>query len=264
MKKTVTCVIIITAVGFAFSGIFYAFNKNGKESVLSDALEKATIPVQSILSRGENIVYNLKNKDSYMEENKKLKYENGRLRYEIRKAESLKKENLRLRGLLELSQNNRKFDMVACEVVGMSERNESIVYKINKGTKDGIKLNDVAILNYTLIGKIFAAGENWAKILPVISPESAVGVVSCESEVSAVAEGNEELLKGGQLILSHISEKDKLIKGEQIQTFGGGSLFPEGLLVGTVSEVLKNGAIIDTNIDFNSISEVMIIRRGQE
>lgn len=264
MKKIVTLVVIITAVSATLSLCVYLFNKNDKTSILSDVLEKSVLPVQSILSRSGKMVNNLKNKDLYIEENKKLKNENGRLRYEIRKAEKLKNENLRLRELLGFSKTNNGLDLVACEIVGVSERNECVVYKIDKGTKDGIKINDVAILNYTLIGRIFATGENWAKILPIISPESAVGVISCESAVSAVAIGDEEFLKEGQLLLTHVSEKDKLIKGEQIESSGYGSIFPEGFLIGTVSKILKNGAIIDTNIDFNSISEVMIIRREQE
>ncbi len=264
MKKNITLVIVITAFCVAISGAFFAISKSGRENRLSLALEKAILPVQSMLTRAENVFHNLKNKDEYIEENKKLRNENGRLRYEIRRSENLKKENIRLRSLLELSQNNKEFDMVAAEIVGKSRSNGNLIFKINKGKQDGIKINDTAVLNYTLIGRVFTVGENWAKILPVTSPESSVGAISSESEVSAMAEGREKLIKEGKLLLSYISEKEKIISGEQIETSGGESIFPKGLLIGTVSEVLKNGAVIDTNIDFNSISEVMIIKRGQE
>ncbi len=264
MKKPIAYIVLITAVCALFSGVIFTLKNKGRESLLTDGLEKAILPVQCFLTKTRNAVKNINKEDKHAEENKRLKYENGKLRYEVRKAESIKKENQLLRQMLEISKNNKEFDILFAEVVGRCESSNGPSFKINKGKKDGIKINDTVTVNYSLAGRVSAVGENWAKFMPVVSFKSSVGAVSVTSQIFAVAEGSAELLKDGKVYLFHISEKEKLVLGEQIETSGNESIFPKGLLIGTVSEVLKNGAILDTDIDFNSISEVMIIKRRQE
>ena len=261
MKKTVVYIVAIAVITGLLSVVFISI---GKESFFSERIENAIIPLQSFMSMTVNSVKSISKKEEFIEENKRLKLENGKLKYEIRNTESLKKENQRLREMLEFSKNNKEFSVVFSEVLGRYEDKNGITLKIDKGKNHGIKVNDTVALNYSLIGKISSVGENWAKLTPIVSQNSSVGVKAIQSEVFAVAEGKAELISEGKLCLFHISEKEKIILGEQIETSGKESIFPSGLLIGKVSEILKDGAIIDTNIDFNSISEVMIIKRRQE
>ena len=118
MKKTVIYIVVIAVITALLSVVFISI---GKESFFSDKIENAIIPVQSFMSRTINSVKNISKKEEFIEENKRLKLENGKLRYEIRHTETLKKENQRLREMLEFSKNNNEFSVVFSEVLGRYE-----------------------------------------------------------------------------------------------------------------------------------------------
>ena len=177
----------------------------------------------------------LSNVYTYREVNERLKTEIDVLKQETRSIESLKQENERLRELLNFKETSTEYDMVGCEVIAKDAGNWFGTFKVDKGTSSGIQKDDVAVLRRALVGKVTEVGDNWAEITSIIEPESSVGALVTRTQDIAIAEGD----------------------------------YPKGLLIGTVSEILTdsakntNYAVVDTEVDFERIREVMVIKSKQ-
>jgi len=69
--------------------------------------------------------------------------------------------------------------------------------------------------------------------------------------------------------MSALVKDTGLVLGDTVVTSGLGEIFPEGILIGTVSDIKSDSmgysqyAIIDMAVDLEKIQEVMVIRSGR-
>ncbi len=74
--------------------------------------------------------------------------------------------------------------------------------------------------------------------------------------------------KKKMLLLKRIPYEAKIEKDQNVQTSGLGGVFPEGLIIGTVEEVvpdeygLTQMAYVKPGADFYDIEHVMVVKRG--
>ena len=272
-KKRLIVVLVLTALIFVFMGVSYSLTSAGRANPLSSAAQFIFSPVQSVFSKAGRSVGGffeaLSNVYTYREENERLKTEIDVLKQETRSIESLKQENERLRELLNFKETSTEYDMVGCEVIAKDAGNWFGTFKVDKGTSSGNQKDDVAVLRRALVGKVTEVGDNWAEITSIIEPESSVGALVTRTQDIAIAEGDLGLKDKGKLKLSFIADSAGLVAGDSIETSGIGGVYPKGLLIGTVSEIFTdsanntNFAVVDTEVDFERIREVMVIKSKQ-
>ena len=107
----------------------------------------------------------------------------------------------------------------------------------NKGEKDGIS-EEFPVINQqkVLIGKIDKVYRNFSKVLLISNSKSSFDVKVQESEVFGIIKG-----KGNLKILLDFIHKEKEIKeGDLVVSSALGGFFPQGLLIGEISEVKKS------------------------
>lgn len=172
---------------------------------------------------------------------KNLKRENEELKLKIQTLEAenvalkeLKKENELLRGALEIGLE-KEFKLTLAEVIGKDISQDFIL--IDKGSRDGI-LEGLPVIaqQKVLIGKISDVYRNFSKVLLISNPKSSFDGKIIESEVFGLIRG-----KGNLRILFDLIPKEKEIKeGDLVVTSALGGVFPEGLIVGKISQVKKS------------------------
>lgn len=269
-KKLMIFAAVLTLMIFVFMGVSYSLAGAGRENPMTNAVQFIFSPVQSVFSKAGRSVGGffeaLSNVYTYREENERLKEEIDVLKQETRSIESLKQENERLRELLNFKETSTEYDMVGCEVIAKDAGNWFNTFKVDKGTNSGIQKDDVVVQRRALVGKVTEVGDDWAKVTSIIEPESAVGALVTRTQDIAVAEGDLTLSDRGKLKLSFIADSAGLVAGDSIETSGIGGVYPRGLLIGTVSEILTDSsnntsyAVVDTEVDFERIREVMVIK----
>ena len=206
---------------------------------------------------------------NFQEENLELKDEVATLSAKVLELEGYKQENERLRQLLDFKSSATHWDMVGCEVIAKDPGNWFYSFTINKGESDGIQVNDAVTYGSGLVGKITEVGPNWAKVLTIIDAESSVGAVISRTQSFAVCDGELSLADSGKCKLSFVSSDTSLVLGDSVVTSGLGGIYPEGILIGTVSDIKSDSmgysqyAVIDTAVDFEKIREVLVIRNGR-
>lgn len=254
--------------------------------ILSFSLMRATgwdntilFPVTRVVREGlspaqkgiEEIKDNINSFFSYFSNNKKLQTENEELKKRIavleEKAYALKEqemENKRLNELLNYKQEKTaNYDFALAKVIGRDPGNWYQTITINRGSSAGLQKNMAVVTHDGLVGIINSTTANTSEVLLIIDAESAVGARILENRVTpgiAVGTGKSDHMQ--MILLPHDAP---LERGQTIVTSGLGGLYPEGIRIGMVNEVMlePNGLIknaqIEPFVDFDRLEEVFVI-----
>ena len=246
--------------------------KRSKASLAEEAVGGAVSPVQSGVSSVsgsiEGFFNYLRNMKGYEKENQKLKERVAVLEDELRKTETLKSENERLRELLELKQTETEYKTVAADVIAFSADNFSRSYTINKGLKDGITENCAVITANGLVGYVFEVGRTWAKICAITDTDVSVSASIMRVGNTAIVQGDMSLMEKGMCKMTYVSKETGLEVGDFVETSGAGGIIPAGIYIGKVHEIkddvtgVSQEAIIKPGVDFSNIDEVLIIKNN--
>jgi rod shape-determining protein MreC len=261
------CIIILVAlIGFSL--------KDRKELTWTEQFVKDTAglvqslfhtPAQNVAGFFENIE-NLKN--TY-EENKMLK---ARLDEYVKletKAKDLEEENKKLRELLNKQESMRDYTLIHATVIGRNPDRWHELITINKGEVHGVKKDMAVMTAKGLIGKIKHTSKFTSTVQLLSADEQT-------NRISAVIQGNNKvfgLIEGfdvekGALLLRDIPHDAKVEVNQNVITSGLGEIFPAGLPIGKVTEVvpddygLTKKAYIKPAADFYDIDHVMVVERS--
>ncbi|MDR1392254.1 MAG: rod shape-determining protein MreC [Clostridiales bacterium] len=231
------------------------------------------MPIQKLFTYTEYALYDFfhhfENVSDLLKENEKLIAEIENKNVEISKIQSLVIENKDLKKMLDLRQNSPKINIEISKIISRNAGNIYKTFTLNKGEADSIKNNQTVItVDKYLIGRIHEVGQNWAKVITIFDEKNAVGARVVRSLELGVVESDysfdENLCK-----MTAISSLTDITIGDYVETSGGGGIYPEGILIGTVLEIHKNpGSIAQTATikplaDFNNLKNVFILRYGE-
>ena len=135
-------------------------------------------------------------------------------------------------------------------------------FVIKAGTADGMEVNMPVLSGRQLIGRITDVYENYSVVKMITGEDSYVSVL-CNKEVIGIVKGQREK----DLTFRPTSSLEEEIKvGDELTTSGISDVYPKGLYVGKISEVIstdnnlekKYVVKIDTNIyDFQEAIVIM-------
>ncbi len=242
----------------------------GKPSVVSNAIGVVTTPIEHGFSAVGRWLYGIydffKDTSICKKENEELKTRVRELEQSVRYTDSYKSENERLLGLLDMKERYENLNLVGARVVGKDSGSWFNTLTVNKGSNDGVKFGSVVISKDGLVGSVYEVGYTWSKVKTVLDIESAISAISPRTNDKGVVEGDLSLADIGQCKMTYISKGAKIVAGDEIETSMMGGLFPEGILIGKVVSVsddeqdLSLTAIIQSAVDFENLSEVLIER----
>jgi len=203
-------------------------------------------------------------------ENAKLKSELALYNKMQLELEELKKENERLRGLLEYSGSFGECSGVAASVTGRSTDIYFRVFTVNAGRNQGIDVDMPVICADGLVGRVTEVGATWSKVTAVIDAETSVPVMVERTRDNCMVRGvlNTVDSEAGMELYYLPRDRTDLVPGDTVITSGIGGIYPKGIKIGSVREVLtadgEANAIISPSVDFVHIEEVFIITGNGE
>lgn len=209
---------------------------------------------------------------SYMYEYDKLAAENAELRARIaemeeavRRSVSSNEENERLKKLLGLAEDNPDYSFVDAAVVSWSASGWSSSFSIGKGSASGIKVGDCVITEEGfLVGCITQVSRRSATVQTILDSASGVGALT-EEGVTAIAEGDYNLMKEGKLRLAYIEDPNMVAAGDKVMTSGKGGIYPSGLVIGTVESVsidpsgLSASGVVEPEANISGAASIFVI-----
>lgn len=206
------------------------------------------------------------NADKYKSQNEELTAKLSEMYKYTMDYDSLEKENIRLREMLELKQKNKDFLFSEpCDIISRNANDLYGGFTISKGKNDGLSLNDPVITSTGLVGRVTSVADNYAKVTTIISPQVNVGVYTTRAKTTGVIENDVSSAQKELCIMSDILKDADIKVGDIIFTSGKSGLFPADIPVGTVTEVyddpngLTKHALIEPMEDVKGISSIFVI-----
>ena len=200
------------------------------------------------------------------EENEQLRQEIAELEDAARKGEDAVRELERLRDLLGLSNERPELVFLDAAVSRRSSTNWGSDLTLNKGSKDGVAVNDCVIDQYgNVIGIVTEVGLNWALTTTILDPTTEFGGRCPRVDEDAVLEGDFSLMLDGLVSMTYLPTDTRLVYGDRIVTSGLGGIYPAGLDVGTVlsfhteADGISRTAVIQPSADIENVRYVYII-----
>lgn len=257
---TLFCVSCIAAT-FA-SGITTAPLENAAGIVIVP-FEKSIAKIGSLLNDARQ---SFRDKQDLIFENEELKTQIDSLTDQNNKLIQDQSELLRLRQLYKLDDEYSDYPKVAAEIISKDPGNWYDEFMINRGSDDGIRVDNNVIAGKGLVGIVTAVGPSWATVRSIIDDSSNVSAMTVSTSDNCVVQGDLELIDEGKLRFEQLYDREnKVTVGERVVTSNISEKYVEGLFIGYVSEVVqdsnnltKTGTIV-TPVDFQHLRDVFVI-----
>lgn len=204
-----------------------------------------------------------------LDENQALQDENERLKNENLRAQMIEEENARLRSYLGMKEKYPSYQFEEGMVIGASASDYKTVLTLNRGTVHGVAKDMPVMVEAGVVGCVTEVGLTWCKVSTILEKSAdskGIGVIASGSGVTGVVQGDYELSREGLCKMSYINTSEGEIQvGDILLSSGVGNVYPEGLVIGTVTEVTTDSfsrepvAIVRPNVDFSDLKYLMIV-----
>ena len=262
---------ILVAVAVFLVGIMAYAGANGRltaapQELLSVVLTPFQQLTASISSGVASVWEKYTSIDDIIAQNEQLETENAELRQQMVDYDRIKAENEAYKALAKIQTTNAEMTYVSAFVIGRDPLDEFWGFTIDKGTADGVAVNNAIISDKGyLLGMVVEVDTTSCKVMTILHPSfNAAGVVSRTRE-NGIITGSADYASDGLCALTNLERSTETQMGDQIITTGLGGVFPPDLLVGTVQEVVpevsgkSSVAVIKPGADPRTAKHVFII-----
>ena len=243
--------------------------KDGLMNPLRNAVGTVLVPMQTGVNRVGRGLYSHWEKHKSLveaeEENTKLQAKIDTLTEENNILKQNEEELRRLRELYALDQDYLQYKKVAARVIAKDSENWFQVFRIDKGSKDGIKVDQNVMAKGGLVGIVTDVGLNYATVRSIIDDESRVSCMGIQSSDTCIVAGDLKLYEEGRLRISNMKKDAVIQDGDRIVTSNISSKFLPGILVGFAIDIqvdekrlMKNGYLLPA-ADFTNLQEVLVL-----
>ena len=189
--------------------------------------------------------------ESLKAENEALKEQVAQMESDARNADSVARENDRLRALLELKEAHEDYQLVDSYIISRSSGDWSNTFTINSGSNAGVQEGMCVITaNEEVVGIVAEVGPNYAVVKSVLDP-------SLEISANIASSGYNGMVKGGYasgheslLRMDYLPSSAVIRNNDQIIT-SGSTVYPRNLILGYV---------VDAGFDDVGVAKYALLR----
>jgi len=199
------------------------------------------------------------------QKNQDLKNEIARLRLEQAQLAEDAMQGHRLQELLKFQQHYVA-STIAAQVIGTSGTDQSRVLYIDKGSNDGLKVDQAVITPDGIVGKLREVFPHTAQVLVIDDQSSGAGVLLATTRIRAILHGSQ----GGRIVITNLTPDERIKPGEQVLTSGGDQVYPRGLAVGTIESIAPDPEhqpyttiVVKPATNLYQLEEVLVITATQ-
>ncbi len=235
-----------------------------------------TLVVQSVLTplrAGANALTNQAEQmynymfryEALQAENEALKAQIAEMQEDNRLADSISRENDRLRDLLELQAANPDYELVDGYIISRSSTDWTSAFTVDRGTRDGIDVGMVAITaNGEVVGLVTEAGTNYCTVKSVLDSSLEISATIASSGYSGMVQGGYTAGQKNLLRMNYIPSSASIRNRDQVVT-AGSTVYPRNLILGYVVDAglgdtgVAKYAILEPAADIENLEQVFIL-----
>lgn len=234
-----------------------------------------------LVSRGQKAIFNVgqtfDNAFVSIQSISKLKEENKLLRneiYELQEKNRILNDIVNNSTFLESEYKLRmklKHEYVEAQVISKDASNWFDKFVIDKGTREGLKKNDIVvqavvtdedIIQTGLVGRVIEVGYNWSKVVAMLDENSNISFRLIENNESGMIKGNLNGMISGYFFNNHSIANI----GDKLVTSGLGEIYIPDIFIGTVSEIKNTNdaktfeIFVEPAVDFSKLYKVFVLK----
>ncbi len=198
-------------------------------------------------------------------ENEALKAELSEMQEDNRLADSISRENERLRELLGLKEIHDDYELVDTYVISRSSTDWNSTITIDKGTAYGIEVGMCAITaNGEVVGLVTEAGANYCTVKTVLDSSLEISAVIASTGYSGMVIGGYSTGNQGLLRMNYLPGTAIIRNKDQVVT-SGSTVYPRNLVLGTIIDAgvsdtgVSKYAVLDPAADIDNLEQVFVL-----
>jgi rod shape-determining protein MreC len=248
----------------ALSLISASLHTSEKMSFFEALVVEVTAPVQKVVGGVINGISRIWKGYFYLVglqgENEALKRELQALKIKLNEYREAELANQRLRTLLNFK-TSIATPLLPAEVVAFDPSGWFQTILIDKGKNDGLVRDMAVVSGDGLVGRVIGVSNHHAKVLLILDVNSAVDALIQRSRARGVLVG----LGRDRCLLKYVQRNEDVEVGDQVISSGMGGVFPKGILLGRVQEVVRGNSglfqkvEVEPAADFSRLEEVMVV-----
>ena len=247
--RVVIIVALLLAVGLTVVGDLTNLN-------IGDMLVKGILtPIRTGASRLTDQAQQLYNYmfryESLVAENESLKEQIAQLEEDARMADSISRENDRLRDALSMKEAREDFNLVDCYIISRSSQEWSSTFTVNRGSAAGIQTGMcVVTANSEVVGLVSEVGLNYAVVRSVMDSSLEISATIASSGYNGMVQGGYASGLQGLLRMDYLPSNSVIRNNDQVVT-SGSTVYPRNLIIGYV---------VDADFDDTGVAKYALLK----
>ena len=237
----------------------------------STFMTQLLVPAQRVMAdlgaAGDRFASAIAQIDQLRDDNARLQTENDRLTLENVRLREQAIAGQQAERLLAL-QRSVPFESLPAPVIARDPAGILSAIVLGIGSDDGVRPGHVVLSDQGLVGRVSEVGTNYSKVLLVTDSSSVVSALVQGSRATGIVRGQ----FGDSLIMDWLLQTEPVKEGDVVITAGLGigeelrSLYPKGLVIGTVAQVKPaeaaayNRAILTPAVDLRRLEHVLVVK----
>ena len=255
--KVVLALTVVLAVALALTGGF------GPQKVVQTILTPLRAGATGLTRQAQKLYSYIFRYEALETENQELRARIAELEDDARTADSLQRENERLRELAE------DYQLASAYIITWDSNDWTSSFTINKGSGSGIAEDMVAITAQgEVVGLVTAVGSNWATVTTVLDSALEVSANIASSGYAGMVQGAYTTGAEGMLRMDYLPT-DAVIRNNEPVVTAGSTLYPRDLILGYVADAgfdetgVAKYALLTPAADFENMEQVFILTSYQ-
>lgn len=198
------------------------------------------------------------------DENIRFQVLNAELKLKLAQLHEVEVQNREYRDMLGYKEKS-EFELIAGKVISRAPANWWHSITIDRGSEDGIVANSPVLTAQGLVGKITEVMDYESQVLLLIDNSFEVSVIFQESGQYGIARGSGP---NSPIRITYIDRAAKLKPNDRVFTSGLGGVFPRGIYLGEVKEIippqdasqtgLYQEALLSPSTEFSRLENVFV------
>ena len=261
--RVILILSVLLAIGLAV--VTNLTNLNLPNMVVQGIITPLRTGVSKLTDQAEQMYGYIFRYESLAAENAALKEELAQMKDDARLADTLKRENDRLRALNELKSTHEDYVLVDAYIIAWGSTDWTSTLTINRGTNVSIAAGMCAITeNGEVVGLVSEAGPNYAIIKTVLDSSLGISATITSSGYNGMVQGNYVKGREDMLRMNYLPSNAVIRNNDQVVT-SGSTVYPRDLILGYVVDAdfddtgVAKFALLKPAADINTLEQVFVL-----
>ena len=268
LKSSAFKIFAVIAAALLAGSVFAVASRSG-----SSPFTKITAVVFGPLSRASSYVtaqlsdlpVSFRSSSALAAQVEQMQGEIDSLKKQLVDYENAKHKNEFYQEFLEIKEEHSDYVFAEAAIIGRDAANHLGSFTLNKGSANGISVNDPVIYGRYLVGVVASVTPTRCTVNTILNPKVNVSAYEIRTRDLGFVSSTVALAQERHCHMPGLSTTTAVTSGGIVCTSGVGGIYPRDLIIGTVVDIVDGSvdisasAVIEPGADLDSITDVFII-----